>query len=115
MNDKPFLNEPGFETAPSHVVHQYNESIRHEVIRVAVLGMVTPTSAIHLSLPQQLRDVMIGLFPSFLESYLASCSNNLHRDGTVNSFHIFIDYIKFCCLSSCLILFQNDDLFAAYI
>lgn len=45
MNDKPYHNEPGFETekGPGQVEH-YNDIIRHETVRAAVCDMLEDTS-----------------------------------------------------------------------
>jgi len=82
MNERPYYNEPGFEKGSLQNAYLYNECIRHETLRVAVLDMVNNTS-LNQSMPEALRDVIKGLFPSFLESYVLTCRENLHKDGQV--------------------------------
>ena len=40
LNDNPLKNEPGFETAPSYKLNGYNEIIRYETYRTALLHQI---------------------------------------------------------------------------
>lgn len=79
MNDKPYHNEPVFETEKhSGDSERYNECIRHETLRVAVCQMMEePNSAI----PSTLRSAMENLFPDNFESYMNTIEEKIHLDG----------------------------------
>jgi len=82
MNEKPYHNEPGFETAANpRDVDDYNDVIRHETLRAAVLDMAGDTS-MNRSCPTPLRELMRELLLSFGEHYDAVCERERHRDGT---------------------------------
>ncbi|PIK52451.1 putative ubiquitin-conjugating enzyme E2 Z [Apostichopus japonicus] len=81
MNDKPYHNEPGFETE-KHAgdCERYNECIRHETLRVAVCQMMNdPNSA----MPAPLISAMENLFPDYFESYMSTIKEKMHLDGQV--------------------------------
>lgn len=40
LNENPLTNEPGFETAPKYKLNNYNEIIRFETYRTALLGQI---------------------------------------------------------------------------
>ena len=40
LNETPLINEPGFETAPKYKLNNYNEIIRFETYRTALLGQI---------------------------------------------------------------------------
>jgi ubiquitin-conjugating enzyme E2 Z len=83
MNDKPFHNEPGYEQASNSAdVMNYNACIRHETLRIAVIEMINPISTTSLQVPPQLRQVIRGLFLSFLESYQITCQQYMCDDGS---------------------------------
>ena len=113
MNERPVQNEPGYEQASSRDVQNYNECIRHETIRIAVLEMASDTE-IHRSMPVPLRDVVVSLFPGFLDSYLMTCRSNAHRDGQVCHIILYramwhnimqcIIYVCTCCYVYYIIL-----------
>jgi ubiquitin-conjugating enzyme E2 Z len=74
MNSNPYHNEPGFETDKAfdrEAVKQYNEQVRHETMRAAVIDMVDPSSSMAKSVPQQLRPLIDSVFLSFYEHYKA--------------------------------------------
>lgn len=81
MNENPFHNEPGHQTADFRTVSSYNDCVRHETIRVAVCEMVDSKTSMHQSLPVELQDIVKTLFPGFIESYNITCTSNLHKDG----------------------------------
>eukprot|EP01041_Mallomonas_annulata_P012562 gene12562-26455_t len=80
MSEKPYLNEPGFEQSETRSIESYNDCIRHETLRVAVLEMIENTD-LHHSLPRTLKDVINSLYPSFMESYIITCNTNVMKDG----------------------------------
>lgn len=82
MNEEPYHNEPGYEKtatrfkkdkeSSSKLCQQsenYNEVIRHETIRVAVLDMITGNCAGARSMPAELREVMKKLFVKYYPHY----------------------------------------------
>ena len=82
MNAKPYHNEPGFEVARNpRDVEDYNDVIRHECLRAAVLDMAGDTS-MNRSCPEALRELMRELLLSFAEHYDGACEREKHRDGT---------------------------------
>ncbi|CAD5122665.1 DgyrCDS11075 [Dimorphilus gyrociliatus] len=78
MNDKPYHNEPGFETekGSGHVEH-YNDIIRHETIRVAVCDMLEDS----FKCPDSLKEVMQQSFRDFFEYYDNVCKTNMKLQG----------------------------------
>lgn len=78
MNEQPYHNEPGFEQPNALDSQNYNDCIRHETIRVAVLGMISDENN---RMPVQLREVMMSLLPDFIDSYELACTSNLSKDG----------------------------------
>ena len=82
MNEKPYHNEPGFEEARNpRDPDDYNDVVRHETLRAAVLDMCGAT-AMHRSIPAPLRELMAELLPSFADYYRALCDRERHRDGS---------------------------------
>ncbi|KAE8746697.1 hypothetical protein FOCC_FOCC006560 [Frankliniella occidentalis] len=68
LNDKPYHNEPGYETERvSGDVERYNSIKRHETLRVAVCGMVLNKTL--LALPPTLLKIMRSKFLSYFEFY----------------------------------------------
>ena len=82
LSERPYHNEPGYEKErnPGDVA-AYNEQLRHEVLRVAVVEMCDATTATSKAVPEPLRNLMLSLFPSFVDSYLQYARRNRHRDG----------------------------------
>ena len=81
MCERPYHNEPGFEVARNpHDSKNYNDCIRHETLRVAVCEMLEENSA-SAAVPEELRVLMRSLFPTFCDSYLASCRANTTLNG----------------------------------
>lgn len=80
MGDKPYHNEPGFETEryPGDV-QAYNRVIQHETLRFAVLGMMTEMEEGRL--PGAFREVMEDIFLTMFDGYVEACEDNLRHDG----------------------------------
>lgn len=82
MNERPLTNEPGFENPRSaQDVEDYNDAIRHETIRVAVLDMVgdTPT---HAALPEPFKRLVRELFVDNYVYYMMTVEAEEASDGT---------------------------------
>lgn len=78
MNARPYHNEPGFEVARDpRDVHNYNDCISYERLRVGVVDMVGGSTS--ASMPKQLRDIMVELFPSFFDLYMLACTEGCER------------------------------------
>lgn len=76
MNPAPYHNEPGFEQehGPGEV-ENYNACIRHETIRVAVVGMMkNPTCG------EKFKEEMEELFLARYDQYQALCDKHLDSD-----------------------------------
>src|SRR3546814_3276290 len=79
MNDAPYRNEPGFEDkAGPRELTTYNDCIRHETLRVAVCEMFEEND-LSRSIPEQLRQLMKGLFGSFYDGYVITCESNMNK------------------------------------
>ncbi|KAK3922727.1 Ubiquitin-conjugating enzyme E2 Z, partial [Frankliniella fusca] len=83
MNEKPYCNEPGrdAERCPGDF-EKYNLVIRHDTLRVAVLGMVKNTSS--LTMP---RPFTVQIQKEFLHNYNfyeEIAVTNIHLSGTPN-------------------------------
>jgi len=78
MTDKPYHNEPGFETERcGGEVRRYNLIIQHETLRVAVLGNLSrwaPATSL-------LYKPAAAAMPDFIEHFEALCAEHRHRDG----------------------------------
>lgn len=80
MNDRPYHNEPGYEVEHYQGdVQAYNDVIRHETLRHAVLGMMSDLEQGRL--PHHFRQVMEGMFLNLFEGYEEVCEENAHKDG----------------------------------
>ena len=58
----------------------YNDVVRHETLRAAVLDMCGDTAIVR-STPAPLRELMAELLPSFADYYRATCERECHHDG----------------------------------
>jgi len=80
MNDRPYHNEPGFEVERYQGDAQaYNDVIRHETLRHAVLGMMAELEA--GTLPPCFRQVMESVFETMFEGYEETCEDQACHDG----------------------------------
>lgn len=79
MNKFPFHNEPAHEHSRNYRKRDsYNDFIRHETIRVAVLGMMDrPTWGEN----ETLNEIRNNIFINNLQVYEATIKKNLHLDG----------------------------------
>lgn len=77
LNDKPYHNEPGYDTmeATPGDVERYNEVVRHETLRVAVLGMLDNDFGINI--PPSLVDIMQKHFLQSYEFYVTLVNSKL--------------------------------------
>jgi ubiquitin-conjugating enzyme E2 Z len=113
MNENPYHNEPGklgflslivpvlvvntsffpagFEAANPFASRNYNDCIRHETLRVAVCEMADQESTQHQMLPDQFKEIISALYPSFAESYVLTCNDYIGKDGSVSN-------RKLCCV-----------------
>lgn len=80
MNAKPYHNEPGFEEEryPGEC-EAYNDVVRHETLRYAVLGMLTQLD--QGSLPRCFAPVMEDIFLTMFEGYEECCEEGARLDG----------------------------------
>lgn len=86
MNDAPYRNEPGYEDkAGNRELTTYNDCIRHETMRVAVCETFEDNT-FSRTIPEQLRQLMRGLFGSFYDGYVMTCEANMSKDG-----HVMVD------------------------
>jgi len=93
MNDKPLFNEPGI-TMKSHgdEFEQYNNYIRHEVLRVAALDNVEGFT----KLPPSLYAFIKSSFPDYIEHYQKVIGKNKMLDGkTMQHFFRYGDNGKY--------------------
>lgn len=76
LNDKPYHNEPGFETErqPGDI-QRYNDIIRHETLRVAVCDVLEGK----FKYPAKFRPVIERSFPDFFPYYESTCQANIDR------------------------------------
>jgi len=58
---------------------KYNDIVRHETLRVAVIGMVE--NDYYLQIPQPLKDVMEKTFLNFYDSYVATAEENATKNN----------------------------------
>lgn len=89
MTDKPYHNEPGFEATSNRFdsklsrgdpVMQYNDIIRHETIRVAVIGMLKDSNDSR-NMPEFLKKKIIEFFKTKLSYYDKVIKDNMDLDG----------------------------------
>ena len=81
MNAAPYHNEPGFETinVRGREPRNYNHIVRHETIRVAVLGMVN--LAKEGKLPEKLAELVLETFQATWECCTFLCEEYKTLDG----------------------------------
>ncbi|KAL3837370.1 hypothetical protein ACJMK2_022732 [Sinanodonta woodiana] len=78
MNEKPYHNEPGFETERNAGdTQRYNDIIQHECLRVAVCDMLEG----NCSCPSALREVMEKSYMDYYGYYVNICKKNAHLQG----------------------------------
>ncbi|XP_050405794.1 ubiquitin-conjugating enzyme E2 Z [Patella vulgata] len=78
MNEKPYHNEPGFETERNAGdAKRYNDIICHETIRIAVCDMLNGK----LPCPDALREVMEKSFPNYYDYYESICESCKNKQG----------------------------------
>ena len=68
LNETPLINEPGFETAPKYKLNNYNEIIRFETYRTALLGQID-------SLPLSVSDKVLCYFTDITRQYFITNIN----------------------------------------
>ena len=80
LNDKPFHNEPGFshETQFINEANDYNEMIRHETLRVAVVAMMAHPPK---NFPADLQNAMVVSFMTNYDRYVSTCTKHKHLNG----------------------------------
>ncbi|CAF3336812.1 unnamed protein product [Rotaria socialis] len=78
LSENPYHNAPGF-TKERRLGDSkaYNETLKHETLRVAVCEMLETTNVV----PQQLREIMIKHFLKFYDFYIDECNKNIDKDG----------------------------------
>ena len=94
MNEKPYHNEPGFEEKSTgsrmsrrfglsreDPVGQYNDIIRHETLRVAVLNMLDEDNLDTRHMPEALREKIIERFKQKIPHYDKVISDNIQLNG----------------------------------
>jgi len=87
--ENPYFNEPGYELGSDRCdveeAKRYNDMIRHEVIRAAVLGVVDPQSSLAQTLsarlPDYIRTIVVESFFDMVELYRATCQQQKPHDG----------------------------------
>jgi ubiquitin-conjugating enzyme E2 Z len=103
MNEEPYYNEPGREflkkspknqkfmsnanryySDVSQCSQQYNENIRHETIRVAVLDMIENTFD-SKTMPQPLKDIMVESFKANYYFYEDLVSDKIAKQSQKDS------------------------------
>eukprot|EP00730_Choanoeca_flexa_P000326 TRINITY_DN10149_c0_g2_i5.p1 TRINITY_DN10149_c0_g2~~TRINITY_DN10149_c0_g2_i5.p1 ORF type:complete len:342 (+),score=46.27 TRINITY_DN10149_c0_g2_i5:46-1026(+) len=83
LSEKPYHNEPGYESERSAgQIEAYNLFLKHETLRVAVLGMLKGTATID-PVPEAFVNLMRVSFMDQIDLYRDLCRSNLHRTGQV--------------------------------
>lgn len=89
MTDKPYHNEPGFEANSSRYVSKrgkgdpvsnYNDIIRHENIRVAVIDMIEDSND-SKNMPNFLKGKIVDCFKAKISHYDKVITDNIDLDG----------------------------------
>uniref|UniRef100_A0A1B6KD60 Ubiquitin-conjugating enzyme E2 Z n=1 Tax=Graphocephala atropunctata TaxID=36148 RepID=A0A1B6KD60_9HEMI len=81
LTEKPYHNEPGFEKERFlGDAERYNEVIRHETLRVAVIGMLDNDYGI--CLPDQLKEAMNSSFLHLYDFYENLAQSKIRLSGT---------------------------------
>ena len=84
MNERPYHNEPGFETERSSGdAERYNEIIAHECVRVAVCEQLerSPDNP-PTHMPKALFEAMRETFPEYYDHFVQVCQKNSHLNGS---------------------------------
>lgn len=80
LNENPLINEPGYETAPSYKLNIYNQIVRFETYRTALLEQIDTVP-------------FVGIHPEIYEYF-----TNITRNYFIKNFNVYYD--KFTNLSS---------------
>ena len=81
MNEFPYYNEPGYERTRNYgQVKNYNNCIRYETLRIAVVDMIKSERKYNL-LPEVLVHILRKMFLERIDRYVNTCDDYLHMDG----------------------------------
>jgi ubiquitin-conjugating enzyme E2 Z len=94
LNETPLCNEPGYDRSAKEKVDAYNNVVRHETMRVAVVEAVEtalaelartaePVSkAASIRMPKELHEHTLKKFQERYNAYIAICEKYRSADGT---------------------------------
>ena len=83
LNEEPYYNVE-VKSSSAEVSKQYNDYVRHETLRVAVVDNILHTALPVEVFPLSLQQLCLSLFVSFYDSYELTCEENAHKDGQVS-------------------------------
>lgn len=80
MNEKPYLNEPGYEEGGGHdrELKAYNDVIQHETIRVALCDQI---EAPGMFMPKEFVSCIESSFLDNYDRYVSICHYKKAKDG----------------------------------
>lgn len=95
LNETPLCNEPGYNTAAKDKIDAYNNVVRHETMRVAIVGaaeealaeLAKPTTTTTeppstIRLPRELHEHVLRRFAANYDKHLEICEKHKSADGT---------------------------------
>eukprot|EP01062_Namystynia_karyoxenos_P003011 TRINITY_DN11051_c0_g1_i1.p2 TRINITY_DN11051_c0_g1~~TRINITY_DN11051_c0_g1_i1.p2 ORF type:complete len:350 (+),score=135.03 TRINITY_DN11051_c0_g1_i1:96-1052(+) len=81
LGERPWENEPCIGRAAPEIIQAYNDSLRHETVRIAVLGMLDTAWEHCPAVPWELRQKMIGEVESRWPFLDRLCAERVLKDG----------------------------------
>ena len=89
LNEAPLCNEPGYDKSAKDTIDAYNNVVRHETMRVAVVGaaeealaeLVRPLCTSTIRLPRKLCEHVLERFTANYDRYVAICEKYKSTDG----------------------------------
>jgi len=99
MSDEPYFNEPAYEGKQQHSKHkklskEYNDEIRFQTQRVAILDMVEGTTVDMAQLTQVLKDKIAALFIENFSSYESIISKNVVVSSPKTDYVYLVDRLR---------------------
>jgi ubiquitin-conjugating enzyme E2 Z len=93
LNEAPLCNEPGYNRSAKEKIDAYNNVVRHETMRVAIVGaaeealveLAKPVSTEPpntIKLPRELHEHVLRRFAKNYDKYIEICEKHRLADGT---------------------------------
>eukprot|EP00756_Hemistasia_phaeocysticola_P063905 Hpha_TRINITY_DN7374_c0_g1::TRINITY_DN7374_c0_g1_i1::g.10102::m.10102/K10585/UBE2Z; ubiquitin-conjugating enzyme E2 Z len=82
LSAEPWENEPEIHAGTAEQRALYNESLRHETVRVAAIGMADPSDNMRPQMPAEVASAVQEIYSRNRGLLVGLCEERLDRDGT---------------------------------